>query len=216
MTRQVTALLCVVLVTLALVSCGAASTGSSGARATNTSGQAQATATPPTTTAPSTPQPVTGTVLGGPVATYEAIFGPPDSTSNTTSTYYISARVTVSGVSNKYAVLVTVRGDAGTGGKRAGFLHLTPLGGSNQWDSATGEAIAKVFLPRDAIFQHDLQHVPNFGTEHVYQSADLALSFPSSAFADLQTGKAVSPGTFYYSCGNQNEPAGGCTLALGQ
>src|SRR5262249_11792157 len=119
------------------------------------------------------------------------------------------------GASHKYAFNVVARRDTGTGGERAGLLHLVPLGSGNQWDSATGKALAELFLPHDAVFQRDLQ-VPNFGTEHVYASADLALSFPASDFLDSQTGKSVPPGTFYYSCGNQREPAGGCTLTLGQ
>src|SRR5262249_13433384 len=202
MTRRFTAPLCVVLAALALASCSDSAAGSGRAQATNTP-PTQATAPPnisPTATTTSSPQPVTGTLLGGPVATFDTIYGPPDNTSSNTGTYYIVAHVTVGGVSNKYALNLTVRGDAGTGGKRAGLLHLEQLGGGKQWDSATGEALAKVFLPRDAAFQRDLQ-APNVGTEHVYQSADLALSFPASNFSDSQTGKVAPPGTFYYSCG---------------
>ena len=58
--------------------------------------------------------------------------------------------------------------------------------------------------------------VPDFGLEHVYTSTLLAASFPASAFTDASTGNTVPAGTFYYSCGNQTEPNGGCSLQLGQ
>jgi hypothetical protein len=48
------------------------------------------------------------------------------------------------------------------------------------------------------------------------QECESSFSFPASVFINNGTNARVTPGTFYYSCGNQGEPEGGCAMNLGQ
>lgn len=178
---------------------------------TNTSAPATPTSTPkPTATAmPSGPQRISGPTIGGTEASFQQKYGDPSYNTNDIRHY----DATINGAE----VLIVVRLDSAKGGKRAGWMHLvTPNPGDGTvWSKTTAEAIAKRFLPPDANFVES-KSVPDFGTEQVYTSSDLAISFPDDAFTNIDTSAPVTPGTFYYSCGNHNEPEGGCTVNLGE
>ena len=68
--------------------------------------------------------------------------------------------------------------------------------------------VAKMFFPPDARHVRDFTD-PNIGLFHVYQSADLAATFPASDFYDSNRGGALPAGTFSIVCG------GACSFALG-
>lgn len=176
---------------------------------TSTSMPATPTSTPkPTATAtPSGPQRISGPIIGGTEASFRLKYGEPSFNKNDIRHY----DATINGTS----VLIVVRLDTAKGGQRVGWMHLvTPdPGDGTVWSKATAEAIAKLFLPADAHFMKS-KSVPDFGIEQVYKSSDLAVSLPADAFTDINTSTLVTPGTFYYSCGNHKEPEGGCTVNL--
>lgn len=94
-------------------------------------------------------------------------------------------------------------------------LIVSPANSGVTWDASTANSVAKALIPGDARYLHD-KNVSDFGLEHVYVSSSLANSFPVSQFTDADTGAAVTPGTFYISCGNAASSGGGCTIQTGQ
>lgn len=204
---------CGALIAVCVV-CGglsAASQAGKGSTSTNAAlaDQIQPTATtskPAATNTPSGPRPISGALLGAKVSDFTAKFGSPIDTANELRSY----QTTIQGQAAFIRTMLVAPGDS----SRVRFIDVNSGQNGAYWTDATAEAIAKTLAPADAIFVKDLE-VADFGTEHVYKSADLAATFPTSSFTDQTTDAAVDPGTFYISCGNQNESQGGCSLQLG-
>jgi hypothetical protein len=189
---------------------GATSTASAGSTSTTivlASPTATARPKPTATFTPSGPRPITSSTIGGMEANFQAKYGAPSMNEKAVRHYDASI--------NGTPVLIVVLLDPGTGGQRAGFLHLVTPDSGTVWSKSTATGIAKLFLPSDATYVKD-RTIQDFGVEHVYMSADLAASFPASAFIDNDTNAPVKPGTFYYACGGEGETEGGCTVNLGQ
>jgi hypothetical protein len=72
-------------------------------------------------------------------------------------------------------------------------------------------AATPAFFPPDAHFVKDLQ-TPDVGTLHIYQSQDLARTFPASEFTDSGTLQPLPPGTFAVAC---PDLLGNCTIVTG-
>lgn len=104
--------------------------------------------------------------------------------------------------------------EAGTDGQgHVGILSVGPTDASASWPESQGIAESKMFFPADAVYVHDIQD-PDVGTLHVYRSAQLAATFPASAFANTgPSGGLVPPGTFIIACEIPGPP--GCDLRLG-
>ena len=90
------------------------------------------------------------------------------------------------------------------------FLTEAP-NGSGPWTINQSQAVARLFMPPDTKHVRDFTD-PQLGTIQVYQSADLAATFPAADFTDGGTGEALPPGTFGLACGDQTA---GCSFVLG-
>lgn len=162
----------------------------------------------PTATAiPKSPHPVSGATLGGKESSLQGIYGDPSFNESDIRHY----NATINGTDD--LILVSIQD--GIDGPRAVFLHLVTPYQETIWSKTTSDAIAKKFIPPDAKFVKT-RDVQDYGTERLYCSSSLAAPFSASAFIDNDTEAPVTPSTFYYACGNQGEPEGGCTINLGQ
>lgn len=213
--RRVQVIIAVVVLVLVCGVCGGLGSALGGGNSASPTPTAVAHVPPTATTAPrptathtpSGPRPIAGALLGGKAQDFTAKFGDPVKTANQVRDY----QATIAGQDTFVRAMLVAPGD----GSRVHFVDVSPNDSTTQWNDATGEAVARTFLPPDAKYVKDV-NVPDFGLEHVYQSADLAATFPASSFTDANTGNAVPPGTFYISCGNQDELQGGCSLNLGE
>jgi len=167
----------------------------------------QPAATP--TIAPTGPAKVNGPFLGGTESNFQAAFGAPILNASQ-SRRYQKYQTTIA---DTHVVVIATPGP-GTDGDRIRFLRIAPADEGVTWNAATGEAMAKGFLPPDSKYQKDKQ-TQAVGTEHVYLSQLLGASFPPSVFVDLDTDAALTPGTFDYYCGGDVNADGGCVLLLG-
>ncbi len=187
-----------IFVCLVCSACGAATSATS----TSNSPTAQATIT----NTPSGPAKVNGPFLGGTESNFQAAFGAPTLNASQSRHY----ETTIAGTH----VLVIATLGSGTDGDRMRFLRIAPDDQGVTWNASTGTAMVKQFLPPDSKYQKDKQSQA-VGTEQVYLSQLLGASFPASAFTDLDTDAALTPGTFDYYCGGDVNADGGCALLLG-
>ena len=185
-----------IFVCLVCTACGAENNASRGLTAT---------AQPTMTNTPSGPPKVNGPYLGGTESNFQMAFGAP--TLNASQSRHYDA--TLDGA---HAVIVALVGTDGVT-DRMRFLRIAPAEGVT-WPAGTGLALVKKFLPPDAKYQKD-KPSSDVGIEHVYVSQLLAASFPASVFTDIDTGAALTPGTFDYYCGGDVNADGGCALNLG-
>jgi hypothetical protein len=158
------------------------------------------------TSTPVGPAKVNGPFLGGTENNFQAAFGAPTLSASQSRQYQTT-------IADTHVVIIALLG-AGMDGDRVRFLRIAPADQGVTWNAATGEAMAKRFMPPDSTYQKDKQ-TQAVGTEHVYLSQLLAASFPPSVFVDLDTDAALTPGTFDYYCGGDVNADGGCVLLLG-
>jgi hypothetical protein len=139
---------------------------------------------------------LTGATLGGLQDAFAAKYGQP--TGNGTAKSYSFTLNDLPGVAT-----ATPAGDASSDGKQhVASLRIGPASGGN-WNVSAAQTVCTSFLPPDAIFVKT-QNVDGFGPERVYQSAALALTFPSDgAVFSMELWPGVS--------GNH-----GCILVLGE
>jgi hypothetical protein len=159
------------------------------------------------TNTPAGPAKVSGPYLGTTESDFQAKYGAPVLKASLSRQYH----ATINGQQVFIAVTLENRG---TDTARVRFIRVAPLSSSTKWSASTADAIAHVFLPPDAKFQKDA-NVADFGKEHIYVSASLGASFPADYFTLAADGSQVTPGTHYYSCGNTDEPQGGCSMQTG-
>jgi hypothetical protein len=77
----------------------------------------------------------------------------------------------------------------------------------------TAQALATLlpqYLPPDAKHLRDFTD-PQIGLIHLYSSADLAATFPASAFSN----QGGAPGTFIVACNQPGAPGPGCDVLIG-
>lgn len=97
------------------------------------------------------------------------------------------------------------------GQQRQAIFSVDPLDGTAS--EATMFLIAQRFIPSDARAVRDV-HDPLLGLVHVYQSTDLAATFPGQDFTDSSNHDApLAAGTFSVAC--EIPPGPGCNIHLG-
>ncbi|HEY7093800.1 MAG TPA: hypothetical protein VH393_11510 [Ktedonobacterales bacterium] len=159
------------------------------------------------TNTPNGPAKVKGPYLGATESDFQAKYGAPTLKASLARKYNAM-------INGEHVFIAVTLEDRGTDTARVRFIRVAPLNESTKWSAATAEAIAKTFLPPDAKFQKDA-HVEDFGKEHIYLSASLGASFPAERFILASDGSQLALGTHYYSCGNTDEPQGGCSMQTG-
>ena len=175
----------------------------SGDTASNsTSAYATDTSIPPTAT-PKGPHAISGPYLGGTADAFVAAFGQP--TDSYGKPYY--PFTTSGGLSGGVCFCDAVAGTDGQ--QRLDILSISVPG----IDYSQAPGILARFLPPDG---HSVTTIsdPNLGPIRVYQSADLALSFPAAAFTDSNGGGRVPPGTFSVACEQPSQQD--CTMVTGE
>jgi len=161
-------------------------------------------------------QPIFAPVLGGTVADFDKLYGPPSDPGDTTGGIWQQAVI----AGQQAMLLVSV--DQGQD-SRDGQLHVmqlsvqSPLG--TTWDSSTQQRLVAVFLPADAKFK--AQQLTSDGIERIYSSTQLAATFNPNMFTNAARTETVAPGTLFLMCfhGTAPVPSGGvadtCTLNIG-
>jgi hypothetical protein len=160
----------------------------------------------PNPTHPPVPGPVRTASLGGTEDAFTTTYGDP-------TTYGGAPNYAVT-LADGTAVAVALDDiQTGTDGQpRVDQMSVNPADPS-AWSDAVAAAVTSRFVPRDAHFVRDIAD-PNVGTIHVYQSADLARSFPASAFTDSgNNGARLPAGTLGVACDNSAQT--GCTITIG-
>lgn len=143
--------------------------------------------------------------LGGTEAGFTNAYGAP--TLNSAAVRHYNANI-----GGTPLVIVALLSD----NKHVHHLRLIPQDSAIKWSAATASGIAQAFLPKDAKHSKDVM-VSGSGLEHHYLSAALAGTFSADQFTDINTGAAVTPGTFYFVCGGDlDTDSGGCEFELGQ
>lgn len=181
-------------------------TGLTTHQATATNSETKTTATHTTAPTATTISGVTTATLGGTQIMFITAFGP----SNNSAGERRDHRMTIQGQDVEIQVALVSADDS----SRVRYIRIAPADATTSWSNSQAEAIAKTFLPSDAVYEKDLT-VADFGVEHVYTSKLLAASFAASAFQD-ENGNAVAPGTFYMACGDQTDGSGVCSMQLGE
>lgn len=201
---------------LLLASCDVTDTSSTG----NSTPTGASAATKPAATKPAaptaTPKPtgshlVTAATFGGPEAAFTSAYGAPNFSESNVRHYQFT--------SNGTQVLLVITLDdtdpvASDGKQHVNGIGVQPADAGTTWAAATTNKVLALLLPSDAQHTKDEQ-VQDIGLVHVYLSADLALTFPASAFADIQTSQPLTPGTFSVECNSSNGLHGGCNFTLG-
>jgi hypothetical protein len=172
-----------------------------------TSSTVFATDTPASTPTPD-PRRVEGTKLGGPLAAFESAY--------TQDGFAYDG--TVAG--HLVSINLAARGSDGVV-QRVTEITVYPgsiNAGWSYWDAATATAIAKAFLPPDAVHLRDTLDEFGYGyTEHVYRCVKLAASLEPTVFVDeVDLTTENQPGTFMWSCVPfpSNAPGfGKCTIS---
>lgn len=163
-------------------------------------------ATATATATPRGPHLISGATIGGTQAAFTARYGSPD------VQYGIPAYTTTIGPAAVEIRLSDLTA-ASDGQPRVDLFTIADPDG-NAWTTATSAAVVAQFFPPDARHVRDDQ-TPDVGTLHVEQSADLAATFPASAFTNTgQGGGLEPPGTFSYTCDAPGDI--GCTVSLGE
>ncbi len=143
------------------------------------------------------PHLITDATLGGTQDAFQATYGASPSGTGLTQSYPFS----------QGHIMATSASDPSSDGKNHIIsLRVGPTSGA--WDAATATPICAGFLPTDAQFVNE-QQVTNLGTERVYTSADLAATFPASAW------KSTAPGTLVMELGAGFPSNPGCIITLG-
>lgn len=161
----------------------------------STVGPPSATDTPtsPPTATPEGPRPLTGATIGGVQDSFTSAFG--DRRVQGSASRY--SFTTADGL----AAIVQIQTQNGMDRQpHVAFLTEAP-NGSGPWTVNQSQAVARLFMPPDTKHVRDFTD-PQLGTIQVYQSADLAATFPAADFTDSGTGAALPPGTFGLSCGD--------------
>lgn len=168
---------------------------------------ATATPKPAPTATPSGPHIVEAAIIGGTLDDFKARYGTPTYKSTVPWFYYS----TPDGLSVGLCFCTT---DTGTDGKaRLELFGIHPESlVTPTWTEAQGMSAAKALMPPDAVYVRDIND-PEVGTIHVYQSADLAATFPAADFYDSNGGGALPPGTFSVACAMPGNP--GCSIGTG-
>jgi len=171
----------------------------------STVGPPSATDTPtsPPTATPKGPRPLTGATIGGVQDSFTSAFGDPRVQGSASRYSFTTA--------DGRAAIVQIQTQNGMDRQpHMAFLTEAP-NGSGPWTVNQSQAVARLFMPPDTKHVRDFTD-PQLGTIQVYQSADLAATFPAADFTDSGTGAALPPGTFGLSCGDQTA---GCGFVLG-
>jgi hypothetical protein len=158
--------------------------------------------TVPATSTPSGPHSITGATIGGTRSAFEAAFVAPDQVNGMTPWYRTQSP-------NSLTVEVCFCStQLGTDAQLRLALFQAKSAYGMSWTPDDALAVATMFFPLEAKHVRDFTD-PTIGLFHVYQSADLAATFPASDFYDSNGGGASPPGTFSIVCG------GVCSFALG-
>lgn len=163
------------------------------------------TATSQPTATPQGPQIVSGPYLGGTAAAFDAAYGQP-TTSYGRSTY---TWTTPDGIAIAICYCTTTTGLDGQLRTDTLSLGSTSAGWTHQLALST---FARLFPPH-AIHVSDFID-PQIGPVHVYQSPDLAQTFPASAFKNSGNGSTLPPGTFSVAC--EDNTYGTCAMVVGE
>lgn len=165
----------------------------------------------PTVTATPSPQRISGATVGGTQSAFTARYGIPTSSLVSDTSYQATITTSDGPIPVEINVMSLVRGTDGQ--QRIDQLYLEDPTATT-WNEYSGESVVPAFLPPDARHIRDDQD-PNLGTLQVYQSAQLAATFPASAFINTGQGGGIEPpGTFTVNC----DPPGAdtCTISLGE
>lgn len=160
------------------------------------------------TPTPSGPRIVDAGILGGTLDDFTAAYGQRVSVSGSGQSVF--HYTTNSGVALTICLCHTLTGTDGK--ERADTVGVGLLDGSN-WSSLDQRtAVVKTLMPPDAVYVRDIDD-PMLGVLHLYQSQDLAATFPANDFYDSGGGGSLPPGTFTVSCDQPNQ--NGCELLIG-
>ena len=166
----------------------------------------------PTPTRTPGPHLVTGATFGGPEAAFTSKFGSPTFSESNVRHYQFT---TSDGISVLLVITLDDTDPPSSDGKQhINGIGIQPPDSGTTWSATTANKVVALLLPSDANHTKDEQ-VQDIGLVHVYLSADLALTFPASAFVDIQTSQPLTPGTFSYECNSSNGLHGGCNFTVG-
>jgi hypothetical protein len=173
------------------------------------------TALPTGTTGPSGTQVVFAPVLGGTVSDFTQAYGTPRNPSNIQAGEW--QQLTISGASLSLSVSTAPSQDSQDGELHVMNLQVTSTS-KTPWSSSVQQQLMAVFLPSDAKVVHQKA---NGGSEVIYTSADLGVTFKASLFKNYGGIQSVAVGTLSEQCflgtatAKVNGNANSCLLTVG-
>jgi hypothetical protein len=154
-------------------------------------------------------------VLGGTVSDFTQEYGTPRNPSNIQSGEW--QQLTIANVSLSLSVSTAPSQDSQDGELHVMYLQVTSTSKAT-WSSSVQQQLMAVFLPSDATVVHQ---TANGGSEIMYTSADLAITFKASLFKNYGGTQSVAAGTFSEQCflgtaiAKLNGNANSCLLTVG-
>jgi hypothetical protein len=153
------------------------------------------------------PQPLSGATLGGRWSGFENAYGPQAGGQQNTWDATIAGQ----------DVQIFVDLMNGTDGQPHIYVvNIGPLD-SASWPTSADAGLAQAFLPPDAAHVQDV--AANGGTAHIYRSARLGATLPTSVFTSDSGGQAVPVGTLVWQCSSLAGAAGSgddaCIVTIG-
>lgn len=153
---------------------------------------ADATATVTASATPKGPHIISGPYIGGTEDAFTAVYGSPTVQYNIPTYSFTQPDGT-----QVYIKLYTF--SAGTDGALRAQLFSVYSSKDGVWTPEANYEAARVVFPTDAHFVKDVSD-PQVGVLHVWQSANLGLTFPPSAWDDANGGPRWPAGTFAVAC----------------